>query len=176
MNGFVTLGKAELMLTFFTVAVLMVILGVAVGQIWLMARRPAVVKPQPCPMLHCDDETQLNSWLRLRDYSLITNELLTTLDFSTPRGRHAAQDETKAAWPSSVSGPISPEDAKRMTEVFTRHMEAPSPLEHWFDGAPDAFEPRTLKDGLREPNPLWWTRNADGKLEPGPRWPTGETE
>lgn len=88
-QGFVTLGRTELMLTFLAVSLLMIVLGYAAGQIVLMIRRP-VVAPEPCTRLHCEIEAELNTWLNRCQYSLITNEVLSTLDLSKPDGRHTA--------------------------------------------------------------------------------------
>lgn len=99
-QGFVTVGRGELLLTLLAVALLMFVVGIAAGQIYLMIRRPAVVKPEPCAMMHCDDEKEMADWLRHRDYSLITNEILADLQTRilprplqlVPRDGHA--------WPS----------------------------------------------------------------------------
>lgn len=76
LHGFVTVGRTELLLTLISVALLMAAAGWAAGQIVMMIRRPAVVKPEPCARLHCETADELNSWLFRCDYSLITNEAL----------------------------------------------------------------------------------------------------
>lgn len=92
MEGFVTVGRGELLLSLLAVALLMAALGYAVGQIVLMARRPTPLKLRPmtpedekrgaemlremCPGPHCDDTEQMDAWLRSKDFSLITNEML----------------------------------------------------------------------------------------------------
>ena len=82
LQGFVTIGKAELV----GAIVVFVLLGVALGSLVMIIAR--LVKAQPggkhraenrCPRGHLDVQADVDSWLRLRDYSLITNEILATL-------------------------------------------------------------------------------------------------
>lgn len=91
-EGFVTVGRGELLLSLLSVALLMAVLGYAIGQIIMMVRRPAPLKLRPmtpedekrgaemlremCPGPHCDDEKQMNAWMRGKGCSLITNEML----------------------------------------------------------------------------------------------------
>lgn len=111
-QGFVTVGRGELLLTLLAVALLMFVVGIAAGQIYLMIRRPAVVKPEPCTMLHCDDEKQLASWLRQRDYSLITNEMLhemkQRMEFAHRRADRAAESTGRHARTDLLPGPSHP--------------------------------------------------------------------
>lgn len=90
-QGFVTVGRGELLLTLGAVALLMFVVGIAAGQIYLMIKRPAPLKLRPlspedekratallrsaCKSPHCDDDEQLAEWLRQRDYGIITNEV-----------------------------------------------------------------------------------------------------
>ena len=149
-QGFVTVGRGELLLTLLAVALLMFVVGIAAGQIYLMARRPAVVKSEPCSRLHCETPEELNAWLRRCDYSLITNEVLATVDFSKPRGRHAMADT-----------------AERRT--FERRRHAPSPLQHWSDEErPDIFG--------QGDDPEWaaWNAPSPADTQSTDRWPTEE--
>lgn len=99
-NGFVTLGRTELLLTLIAVSLLMVLVGYLAAQVVAMIRRPAVVKTQACPMPHCDDTGQMNKWLRERDFSLITNEILADLQTRIlPRPLQLVPRDDHA-WPS----------------------------------------------------------------------------
>lgn len=74
-DGFVTIGRGGLWLALISIILLVFTAGFLSAQAYAMIKRPAVM-PQPrCLRLHCDDEKQLASWLRQRDYSLITNEV-----------------------------------------------------------------------------------------------------
>lgn len=100
LEGFVTVGRGELLLSLLSVALLMAVLGYALGQIIMMIRRPAPLKLRPmtpedekrgaemprelCPGPHCDDDKQLAAWLRSKDYSLITNEMLHRFKVAAP--------------------------------------------------------------------------------------------
>lgn len=91
-EGFVTVGRGELLLSLIAVALLMCVLGYAIGQIIMMIRRPAPLKLRPmtpedekrgaemlrqlCTGPHCDDAAQMTAWLRSKNFSLITNEML----------------------------------------------------------------------------------------------------
>lgn len=111
-EGFVTVGRGELLLTLLAVALLMFIVGIAAGQIYLMIRRPAVVAPPKCLRMHCDDERQLASWLLQRDYSLITNEQRSIYEEFVRRARQDAEASGRHAktdiWPG-MAGKISEE-------------------------------------------------------------------
>lgn len=131
-QGFVTVGRGELLLTLLAVALLMFVVGIAAGQIYLMIKRPAPLKLRPltpedekratallrsaCEGPHCDDEKQLALWLRQRDYSIVTNELLHEMkqrtEFAHQRADRAAESSGRHArtdlWPG-MAGKISEE-------------------------------------------------------------------
>lgn len=88
LEGFVTLGRAELLFSFCAVAVLMAALGWALGQIVMISRKSAAPAPKPCARLHCDDDKQRAQWLRDRDYNLITNEVLAEMEADLARYRN----------------------------------------------------------------------------------------
>lgn len=117
-QGFVTVGRGELLLTLGAVALLMFVVGIAAGQIYLMIKRPAVVKPEPCAMMHCDDDEQRLKWLRNRDYSLITNEVAAEHGLLPGRsargestGRHSKTDLLTPPplwWERAENGDLTP--------------------------------------------------------------------
>lgn len=117
-QGFVTVGRGELLLTLLAVALLMFVVGIAAGQIYLMIKRPAVVKPEPCTMMHCDDEKEMADWLRHRDYSLITNEVAAEHGLLPGRsargestGRHSKTDLLTPPplwWERAENGDLTP--------------------------------------------------------------------
>lgn len=117
-QGFVTVGRGELLFTLLAVALLMFVVGIAAGQIYLMIKRPAVVRPEPCVMMHCDDDEQRLKWLRDRDYSLITNEVAAEHGLLPGRsargestGRHSKTDLLTPPplwWERAENGDLTP--------------------------------------------------------------------
>lgn len=123
-QGFVTVGRGELLLTLLAVGLLMFVVGIAAGQIYLMIKRPAPLKLRPlspederrsaCEGPHCDDGEQLAEWLRQKDFSLITNEMLHEMkqrvEFAHQRADRAAESSGRHArtdlWPG-MAGKIS---------------------------------------------------------------------
>lgn len=82
LQGFVTIGKAELI----GVLIAFVILGAIVGALIVVIRNLVVAKPagkhraeNRCTRGHLDVQSDVDRWLSARDFSLITNELLSTL-------------------------------------------------------------------------------------------------
>lgn len=111
-DGFVTVGRGELLLTLVAVALLMFIVGIAAGQIYLMINRPAVVAPPKCLRMHCDDGPQMAEWLKNKDFSLITNEQRSIYEEFVRRARQSAESTGRHAktdiWPG-MAGKISEE-------------------------------------------------------------------
>lgn len=149
LEGFVTVGRGELLLTLIAVALLMAVLGYALGQIVLMARRPAPLKLRPmtpedeergrkmlremCPGPHCDDEKQMNAWLRSKDFSLITNEVLAAMRNDLRRAHQREQQR-----PAFLDV-----DLAAYTEAWLAQQKAPTDADEntttrWPGGDPDA--------------------------------------
>ena len=110
-DGFVTVGCGELLLTLVAVALLMLVVGFLGAQVYAMIKQPAVVAPPKCAMMHCDDGEQLAKWLRDRDYSLITNEVLHELQkhyapHARQRGESTGRHARTDLWPG-MAGKLS---------------------------------------------------------------------
>lgn len=101
--GFVTIGRTELLLSIFTIALLMVLLGFVLGYLTLTLRRPEPIKLRPmtpeqqktmnaimrkaCHGPHCDDGPELAAWLKRKDFQLITSEVLSGMRAEIASGR-----------------------------------------------------------------------------------------
>jgi hypothetical protein len=150
LEGFVTIGRGELLLSMLAVALLMLMLGVIVAQLVAKIRAPAPIKLRPitpedeergrrmlremCPGPHCDDDKQMMAWLRSKDYSLITNEML--------------------------------HEMKQRTEFAHRRADAAAQIRPAFDLDPSLIE--TLKASMAKAHP------ADGPEIT--KWPGGDPD
>lgn len=105
--GFVTIGRTELLLSVFTVALLMVLLGFMLGYLVRLTHRPKPIRlralsaadqrradelmRKACHGLHCDDGPELAAWLKRKDFRLVTNEVLTGMQTEIARHRTQAR-------------------------------------------------------------------------------------
>lgn len=115
-EGFVTVGRGGLWLALIAIILLVFTAGFLSAQLYAMIKRPAVVPQPKCLRLHCDDEKHMASWLRQRDYSLITNEMLHEMRQRTEfahqradkceRGESTGRHSKTEVWPG-MAGKLS---------------------------------------------------------------------
>lgn len=113
LQGFVMIGRGELLLSLFAIGLCMAVVGYAVGQIRLMTQKPEPLKLRPmtperraavdkvlrqmCTSAHCDDTKQMNEWLERNRFSLITNEILGEMQTTILSMRGIASPEVLAS-------------------------------------------------------------------------------
>ena len=150
LQGFVTVGRGELLLSLLAVALLMFALGVIVTQLVAKIRAPQPIKLRPmtpedekrgaemlrqmCPGPHCDDAAQMTAWLRGKDFSLITNEML--------------------------------HEMKQRTEFAHRRADAAARIRPAFDLDPSLIE--TLKAAMAKAHPAPTAADENATIE----WPS----
>jgi hypothetical protein len=143
-EGFVTIGRGELLLSLLAVALLCILAGFLGGQLSKMIRRPQPIKLRPitpadeergrkmlremCPGPHCDDEKHLAAWLSGQDFSLITNGVLTEMRADLARFRNR---------PSSFEVPktMTPDQEQRLIDAMNEFKTRAQP--RWPGGDPD---------------------------------------